>query len=177
MTLSRDSKRRIVVATKQLTNMGQVATCFRSAAATLLEEVAPLNPPENVGDGGKRGDMISFDGDMISFDGDNSVKCEKENSKEAWSEEDDGWSDEGAWSDEDTSFNLSDELWDSFNNCTNMIPYADEYVEQQISIANVRLANEKSEEIYTSSTQVSRCRSMKRVQFLPEPNLVTVISV
>lgn len=170
MTLTRDSKRRIVVATKQLTNMGQVATCFRTAATTLLDEVAPLDAQEIIGDGGKRGEIL--------FDGNNSTKCEKENSKEAWSEEeDDGWSDDEAWSDEDTSFNISDELWDSFNNCTNMIPYADEYVEQQISHANVRLANEKSEQLYLTSTQVSRCRSMKKVQFLPEPNLVTVISV
>jgi len=58
-----------------------------------------------------------------------------------------------------------------------MIPYAGEYVEEQMSHANVRLANEKSEQIYLSCDQVSRCRSMKKVQFLPEPNLVTVIAV
>lgn len=89
----------------------------------------------------------------------------------------DGWSDEDIWSDEEEEdcTVISNDLWDSFN-CTN-IPYASEFIEQQISDSAVRLANEKSEQIYLASVQISRSSSCKRVQFCPEPHLVTVITV
>ena len=174
MTLTsptRDSKRRIVVSTKtQHKTMGQVATCFRSAATAFFEDVA--DQPAIELDGGERRISIDKEGEIsISIDKD----CEKGSSKKDWSDEG-AWSDdEGAWSDEDTTFSNPNDCWESFN-CTN-IPYANEFVEQQISVASVRLANEKSEEIYLASAKVSRCESLKRVQFRPEPNLVTVISV
>ena len=78
---------------------------------------------------------------------------------------DDGW-DCSSSGDED------EELWNSFG--LPVIPYAAEFIEQQISVQNIRVANEKTDKLYCS-VDVKRSDSMKKVQFKPEPNLVTVI--
>lgn len=101
--------------------------------------------------------------------GDGSVECSSDSESEAGDGEDvydvnDGWDSE--------SSDTDDDLWKSF--AMPFIPYAAEYIEQQISIQNVRIANEKTEKLYCS-LDVKRADSIKKVQFKPEPNLVTVI--
>jgi len=157
MTLIRQPKRRIVAVSATNCTMGQVATCFRTAEL------------DDTTSGALRVQPLALKDDQLF-----GIKtCPND---ECYS--DDSWSDEGAWSDEDDDSNsrpvISNDLWNSFS-CTN-IPYANEFIETQITIANVRLANEKSEQTYSSIIQITRARSVKKVQFCPEPNLVTIIA-
>lgn len=195
MTLTRQSKRRIVsVSDTECTTkcaMGQtVTTCFRTAEledhrtspAALRTHPVALKDDKifNIMTCKKEDDQI-FDNRTCKKE-----ECYSEDSEEeswpdegAWSDEDDEdrWSDDdGAWSDEDEGSDkaiISDDLWNSFN-CSN-IPYANEFIETHITLTNVRVANEKSDQTYSSITQITRSSSVKKVQFCPEPNLVTVI--
>lgn len=147
--------------------MGQVTTCFRSLEVTESRRDHPVAHIkseelfevcfEAVGDDGCSTD--SDVGEVISEDGD-------------WSDDDDASSN---WSSDDCDADpIAKDLWNSFS--CGAIPYANEYVEHQISIANVRVANEKSARTYITSIQVEHSGTLKKVKFLAEPNLVTVIS-
>jgi len=195
MTLTRQSKRRIVsVSSTECTTkcaMGQtVTTCFRADELDdhRTSPAALRTQPVALGDDKifsilscKKDDEQVFDNRTCKKEECYSEESEDESwpDEGAWSDEDnsDGWSDDdGAWSDEDEGPEkaiITDDLWNSFN-CTN-IPYANEFIETHITLTNVRLANEKSDQTYSSITQVTRSSSMKKVQFCPEPNLVTEI--
>jgi len=155
MSTTRQSKRRI---TTPPHTMGNVTTCFRS-----LE----LDEPRDAGPAAGPATDNKFKGifQVTRSDDDDSDHS-------TWADEEE---DDGAWSsdDEDVIDNNSDDIWNSFS--LPNIPYAHEYIEQQITITNVKIANKKSQQIYESSGQVCRANSLKKVQFRDEPDLVTVI--
>lgn len=124
----------------------------------------------------KKEEYYSEDSEDESWSDEDRWSCDKDQGEDGDDEEDDSWSDEGAWSDEEDDGGktiFEDDLWNSFNCST--IPYANEFIETHITLTNVKLANEKSERTYSSITQIARSSSVKRVQFCPEPELVTVI--
>lgn len=206
MTLTRQSKRRIVSisSTKCTTKcaMGQtVTTCFRADELSEDHRTSPAalrTQPVALGEDKifsilscKKEEEKVCDNRTCKTDNRTCKKEEcysEESEDESWPDEgpwsdvedSDSWSDDGAWSDEDDDLEkknlIDDDLWNSFNNNCTTIPYANEFIETHITLTNVRIANEKSDQTYSSITQVTRSSSMKKVQFCPEPNLVTVIT-
>ena len=91
--------------------------------------------------------------------------------------DEDGW---GDWSDSDESSEDSDSAFvvDEWNNfqCSFNIPFADVHLEKTKSVTKVKLANQNSRDIYLEyECNDSEEKSCKKVQFKPEPNLVTII--
>lgn len=138
-------------------SMGSVLACFRSSLD--LEEDKSSNK-----DSKKEKSLENlFDLEDVATD------------------EDVGW---GEWSDSDESLEDSDSAFvmDEWNNfqCSFNVPFADVHLEKTISITKVKQANKTSRDIYLEyeckvMNDSDDQRNSKKVQFKPEPNLVTII--
>lgn len=176
MTLTRANKRRLL-SKKSTHRMGAtLTTCFRTEEGDHHLEVCYCPPsPVNTFTALKsiyKQQIITLSSERPVSDRCSERWSDHGDDSEGWSEEED-WGDEG----EECDHFMADELWNSFNTCTTNIPYADEFIEAQISISNVKRANEKSNQTYSDQAPFGPSSiSLKKVKFCPEPDLVTVIT-